>query len=74
MCDGIIREFPSDFCGGAMNRQQRRRAMIDANLSRDDRRAIAWYRAEARAGRAHCISSAIAPFVNDAMCSVAEVP
>jgi hypothetical protein len=57
-----------------MNRQQRRRAMIDANLSRDDRRAIAWYRAEARAGRAHCISSAIAPFVNDAMRSVAEVP
>jgi len=48
--------------------------MIDANFSRDARRAIAWYRAEARAGRAHCITSGIAPFVNDAMRSVAEVP
>jgi hypothetical protein len=57
-----------------MNRQQRRRAMIDANLSRDDRRAVAWYRAEARAGRAHCIMSRFVAFVNDAMRSVAEVP
>jgi hypothetical protein len=47
--------------------------MIAAGFDRDTRHAVAWYRAEARAGRAHCISSVIAPFVNDAMRSVAEV-
>lgn len=46
-----------------MTRTERRRAMREAGLSRDTRRAIAFYRAELRAGRHHCITVDLVPWV-----------
>lgn len=46
-----------------MNRVERRRAMREAGLPRDTRRAIAYYRRELRAGRSHCITEDLAPWV-----------
>lgn len=48
-----------------MNRQQRRRALLDGH-HRSALRSVAWWRAEARAGRAHTIPVDLAPFIDDA--------
>ena len=48
-----------------LNRQQRRRAILDGH-HRSALRAVAFYRAEAREGRAHAVDSALWPFIADA--------
>ena len=46
-----------------MNRRERRQAMLAAGLVRDTRRAIAYYRAELAAGRHHCMTVDLIPWV-----------
>jgi hypothetical protein len=48
-----------------MNRQQRRRAILDGH-HRSALRAVAFYRAEARAGRVHGVAADLWPFIADA--------
>lgn len=65
--NGVIVIRPPARTEGAppMNRQQRRRALLDGH-HRSALRAVAWWRSEAREGRAHTIPADLAPFVLDA--------
>lgn len=56
-----------------MNRQQRRRAILDGH-HRSALRAVAFYRAEARAGRAHGVDAALWPFITDAHATPLDAP
>ncbi len=47
-----------------MNRASRRRTIL-AEHGYASLRAVAWWRAERRAGREHCIPSGIAPLLDD---------